>query len=193
MSPSPSIMIRTQVTPTSLARFLSSFKYSESWALSLKNWFTNSTASIPYSSRAILGKSRLSIFLAKSDLWSDHSAREILKSPILPAAGLPDSSAARATREPRPTRAPLATVPSRKRRRLILGVTHRSGLLARNHGEANTIGEPESYPEAVIDSRIGMDAARPDAFRPLSARRRISVSFPRKTSKKAANISGDTK
>ena len=60
------------------------------------------------------------LLLAKRALCSDHSASEILKSPILPAAGLPDSSAAEAPREPTPSRAPLATVPSRNRRRLIL-------------------------------------------------------------------------
>src|SRR4051794_40544573 len=73
---------------------------------------------MPYCSRAILGNSRLSIFLAKRALWSDHSASEILKSPIGPGLGWPVTSAAEATRVPKVIIAPPATAPSRNWRRL---------------------------------------------------------------------------
>src|SRR3954470_5108428 len=54
---------------------------------------------MPNSSRAVFGKSRfLSVIFdrsANSRLCSDHSASEILKSPILPGLGLPVTSAAK--------------------------------------------------------------------------------------------------
>src|SRR3546814_4936488 len=45
----------------------------------MKNWFTNSTASMPNSFLAFAGKSRLSSFPPLSARCSDHSANEILK------------------------------------------------------------------------------------------------------------------
>src|SRR5690606_23818960 len=56
-----------------------------SLALSMKNWLTYSTASI-LCFLASMAKSRLSIFLLKSILFRDHSAREILNVSFLPEA-----------------------------------------------------------------------------------------------------------
>src|SRR5688572_7952421 len=48
----------------------------------MKNWLTNSMASMPKSFLAIRGKSRLEIFPPLSARWSDHSAREILNNEL---------------------------------------------------------------------------------------------------------------
>ena len=48
--------------------------------LSLKNVLTYSTASMPNSRFAVLGKSKLSSLPARSVRWRDHSASEILNS-----------------------------------------------------------------------------------------------------------------
>src|SRR6266576_1376448 len=74
---------------------------------------------MPYSLRAILGKSRLSISFLNSALCSDHWASEISKSPILPAAGWPETSAAHAGRIPETSAAPPATVALRNVLRVV--------------------------------------------------------------------------
>src|SRR5258708_3011848 len=103
-------MISTLWTPLSAQRFFNSARYLASLALSLKNWLTYSTASMPNSALAIRGKSRLVIFLANRARCSDHSAREILNSgcfsltvsaaprPVSPSAAGPGSVEARKLR-----------------------------------------------------------------------------------------------
>src|SRR5262249_42744857 len=80
---------------------------------------TNSTPSMPNCSRVILGKSRLEISLAKSALCSDHCANEILKSPILPAAGCPETSAAQEVPIPEASATPPASEVRKKVLRFV--------------------------------------------------------------------------
>ena len=78
----------------------------------------------------------------------------------LAGRGLAGSSAATATREPRPSRAPLATVPSRNRRRLMLASLIGPVSLLEITRSDHDAEKPESYPAGRINTRIVMGSSR---------------------------------
>src|SRR6185503_17927157 len=107
-------MMRTFFTPRSSERLFISPRYFRSLPLSLKNWLTYSTASMPYSSLETLAKSRLFSFPPNSARWSDHWAREILNQGCCASAALSVTQDVRL----RPTAAKADRV--RNSRRLVL-------------------------------------------------------------------------
>ena len=68
--------------------------------------------------------------MANRALWSDHSASEILKSPILPAAGLPDSSAATASVRAETQHGTTGDGAFQEQATTHSGCTHRTGVLS---------------------------------------------------------------